>query len=185
MIWERKSTLSLNLKKKLKVYYILLYRIWILYVYKTLSTHFVDAASSFGKILFKKPKKKSEISNELTSQNLEKELVDSKKSNEIDLIFNLNEEGIEKEQPNLESESNKDPLKKKYLEDEEQQSKIYGLQEPPVKKRFIDKPNNKVTTLSASKVLAREAKAGNKKLLSFYDEEEEEKEEYIRDDEMI
>jgi hypothetical protein len=111
------------------------------------------------------------------------EIHESKKSNEIDLIFNLNEEGMEKkdEQEKLEEQIENDQFKKKYLDDEDQLSKNYGLQEPPVKKRFVDKPNIKVTTLSASKVLAREAKTGNKKLLSFYDEEEEEKEEFIRD----
>jgi len=71
--------------------------------------------------------------------------------------------------------------KKKILLDDEDKDKIqYGLQEPPAKKRFIDGPTSKTTSVSAVKVLAREAKAGNKKLLSFYDEEEEEVEEYNR-----
>jgi len=69
--------------------------------------------------------------------------------------------------------------KKKLLQDEDPDVQ-YGLQQPP-KKRFCDGPTSKTTTLPAAKVLAREAKAGNKKMLSFYDEEEEEAEEYSRE----
>ncbi len=72
-------------------------------------------------------------------------------------------------------------IKKKILLDEEESDKKYGLQEPPVKKRFIDNQKGKVETHSAKRVLEREAKSGNKKLLSFYDEEEEEIEEYNRE----
>ncbi len=71
--------------------------------------------------------------------------------------------------------------KAKMLDDGEDKDVTFGLQQPPVKKRFVDGPTSKVTNLPASKVLEREKKAGNKKLLSFYDEEEEEEEEYRRD----
>lgn len=137
-----------------------------------------DAGSSFGKILFKKPGKKNtepEDSQAATSQD--------KKRTEIDLIFNLDEKGEEKPEEEEEKEEEakeQEVIKKKYLEDEQEEIKA-GLQ-PPTKKRFIDGPTTKVTNTSASKVLSRESKAGNKKLLSFYDEEQDEFEEYARED---
>jgi hypothetical protein len=69
--------------------------------------------------------------------------------------------------------------KKKLLSDEDKEI-AYGLQQP--KKRFIDRQSDqKADSLPAAKVLAREAKAGNKKLLSFYDEEQEEVEEFEKE----
>ena len=48
------------------------------------------------------------------------------------------------------------------------------------KTRLVDRLAESKTTgsLTAAQVKAREAKSGNRKLLSFYDEEEEENEEY-------
>ena len=134
-----------------------------------------DSASSFGKILFKRPPKKD--------ADASAKEVDSKpkSSSEIDLIFNLNKEGQEiPVEPAEQSESEVVAKKKILLDDEDKDKVQYGLQEPPAKKRFIDGPTSRTTSVSAAKVLAREAKAGNKKLLSFYDEEEEEVEEYNR-----
>lgn len=141
-----------------------------------------NSASSFGKILFKKPSKKVEQSEPETLT----KAADSKPS-EIDLIFNLNKEGKEiiqeeekekEEIPVTNSSENKEIVeKKKFLEEEQDQQLKYGLQEPPVKKRFIDGKTNKTTSLSAAQVFSREAKSGNKKLLSFYNEEDEENEE--------
>lgn len=142
-----------------------------------------SAASSFGKILFKRPSKKvnTEVESEPSSS------TEAIKRTEIDLIFNLNEKGEEEpeeeksEKEGEEGETSEQVIKKKiYLDNEQEQIKA-GLQ-PPAKKRFIDGPTSKVTNLSASKVLARESKAGNKKLLSFYDEEQEELEEFSRED---
>jgi hypothetical protein len=142
-----------------------------------------NAASSFGKILFKRPQKKNanpEVPPEETESKSAEE--SAPKKSEIDLIFNLDKDGAEKKEEEIEETSEEDKekqaTKKKFLDDEETVIKP-GLQEPVAKKRFVDGPTTKVTTLHPSKVLAREAKAGNKKLLSFYDEEEEEQEEYL------
>ncbi|CAF0729442.1 unnamed protein product [Brachionus calyciflorus] len=123
-----------------------------------------NSASSFGKIIFKRPKKNTEIENTETSK--------ISSTSEINQIFNLNEKGEEVVEPKQEEKKEivEEPVKKIYLEQDETKS---GLQ-PPVKKRFIDQNNSKPTSLAPSKVLAREAKAGNLKLLSFYDEEEQE-----------
>jgi len=139
---------------------------------------FQDAASSFGKILFKRRKKPGEEDDPIEGEK-------KPKTSQLDLIFNLKNG---EEQPELEEESEPTEtdeketiiIKKKLLQDEEPDVK-YGLQQP-AKKRFCDGPTSKTTTLPAAKVLAREAKAGNKKMLSFYDEEEEEAEEYSRED---
>lgn len=123
--------------------------------------------------MFKKPKKNiSEEADEKTT---------SKKTSEINLIFNLNEQGEEKTETTEENQSvNQETQQKQvYLQDEQDEIKA-GLQ--PGKKRFIDGPTSKTTNLSAAKVLARESKAGNKKLLSFYEEEQEEVEEFSRED---
>ena len=109
---------------------------------------------------------------------------------ELDLIFNLDSAGKEIAPPEIKPEEDEKQAKevgdclvakKKLLSDEDnKESVVYGLQEPAVKKqRFIDRQqHNKVAdSLPAAKVLAREAKAGNTKLLSFYNEEEEEEEE--------
>ncbi len=123
-----------------------------------------NGASSFGKILFKKPvKKENKIETSASSQeDLEK------KTSEIDLIFNLDKNGAE-----IQALEKVETAEGKILLNEENKDDIkYGLQEPPVKKRYIDGPTLKVTSKSASKVLALEAKC-DKKLLSFYDEEEE------------
>ncbi len=71
-------------------------------------------------------------------------------------------------------------VKKKTLLSDENKEIAYGLQQPNKKARFIDRQNNSINsnTISAAKVLAREVKSGNKKLLSFYDEEQEEAEEF-------
>ena len=79
------------------------------------------------------------------------------KKTEIDLIFNLDKEGKEKEIPEEEkegsatSEAGAEKRKKILLDDEEsEKDKKYGLQQP-VKKRFIDGPTSKVETFSAKK----------------------------------
>lgn len=136
-----------------------------------------NAGSSFGKILFKRRKKEGDIDDTKS---------DSKpKAAELDLIFNLKdgEEKPEDEEKTEESSelNNETVVKKKMLDDEEDKESQYGLQAPPKKQRFCDRDANKVTSHSAAKVLAREAKAGNRKLLSFYDEEEEEIEEFNRE----
>ncbi|RNA06438.1 hypothetical protein BpHYR1_000369 [Brachionus plicatilis] len=133
-----------------------------------------NAASSFGKILFKKPKKN-------IPEEEKTEESSTKKPSEIDLIFNLSEKGeepaeaVEEKSPTAEEAQKQ----KVYLQDEQKEIPA-GLQ--PGKKRFIDGPTSKTTNLSAAKVLARESKAGNKKLLSFYDEEQEEVEEFAKED---
>jgi len=136
-----------------------------------------NSASSFGKIVFKRPKKASDTVEETK---------DKIKTSELNSIFNLDENGEEKVKEDIESEAQDEeesPMpKKKHLDDEDDKNQQYGLEQPPTKKRFIDGPTSKTTSISAAKVLAREAKAGNKKLLSFYDEEEEEIEEYSRED---
>lgn len=143
----------------------------------------IDAGSSFGKILFKRRKKEGE---ETTADIEEKKA----KTAQLDAIFGL-KDGVEKteeekEAERLELEAKKEAKegeakKVKMLDDDEDKDVKFGLQQPPVKKRFIDGPTSKVTSLSAAKVLEREKKAGNKKLLSFYDEEEEEEEEYRKE----
>ena len=131
-----------------------------------------NGANSFGKILFKKPQKKSATEPESATTEIANEHSAEKKQSEIDLIFNLDKNGAEipKEAADEEAEVT---TKKTLLNEESEENVKYGLQEPPSKKRYIDGPTTKVTSISASKVLAREAKCGNKKLLSFYDEEEE------------
>lgn len=123
--------------------------------------------------MFKKPKKNiSEEANENPA---------TKKGSELDLIFNLNEQGEEQTETieeNLSKNQEAEP-NKVYLQNEQEEIKA-GLQ--PGKKRFIDGPTAKTTNLSAAKVLARESKVGNKKLLSFYEEEQEEIEEFSRED---
>jgi len=141
-----------------------------------------NAASSFGKILFKRPSKKQAE----TATTEEASTSEAAKKTELDLIFNLDNEGKEIEKTEEEKEGGTDetaPVVKKkiLLDDEEEPGKKYGLQEPPAKKRFIDNQKSKVETHSAKRVLERESKSGNKKLLSFYDEEEEEIEEYNRE----
>lgn len=121
--------------------------------------------------MFKKPKKNSSEDTVEESS--------SKKTSEIDLIFNLNEKGEEQTETVEENSLGEETQTKKIYLDNEEEIKA-GLQ--PAKKRFIDGPTAKTTNLSAAKVLARESKAGNKKLLSFYDEEQEEIEEFSRED---
>lgn len=143
----------------------------------------LDAGSSFGKILFKRRKKEGEE----TAADIEEKKA---KTAQLDAIFGL-KDGVEKteeekEAERLELEAKKEAKegeakKVKMLDDDEDKDVKFGLQQPPVKKRFIDGPTSKVTSLSAAKVLEREKKAGNKKLLSFYDEEEEEEEEYRKE----
>lgn len=136
-----------------------------------------NAGSSFGKILFKRRKKPEEESEETDTL---------PKTSEIDNIFNLKdgEEQVEEPETSEETEevSEKEVVlpKKKLLADECETDIKFGLQ-PAKKLRFCDRPTSQVTNMSAAKVLAREAKAGNKKLLSFYDEEEDEAEEYNRE----
>lgn len=144
-----------------------------------------NSASSFGKILFKKPAKKNKEEASTSEAAAETSEI-APRASEIDLIFNLDKEGKEKPADETEQGDNSETVeakkpKKILLDDEEDKEKTYGLQEPPVKKRFIDRVKTKVETLPAKKVLERESKAGNKKLLSFYDEEEEEFEEYNRE----
>ena len=126
--------------------------------------------------MFKKPSKKANANDSIEVSTDSKEA--DKKQTELDLIFNLDSNGIEipKEIDNQENnEMDKEKINKKILLNDENESDVkYGLQEPPVKKRYIDGPTSKTTSVSAAKVLAREAKCGNKKLLSFYDDEEEE-----------
>lgn len=144
--------------------------------------------SSFGKILFKKPTKKTtdgaENDSEPTTSGTQ-EKKQEKISAELDSIFDLSKKKEEEEDVGEEKEPDAEkPVvvekKKIYLEDEEKTVESHGLQPPTKKTRLVDRiAENKVAnSLSAAKVLAREAKAGNRKLLSFYDEEEEENEEY-------
>ena len=137
-----------------------------------------NGANSFGKILFKKPQKKIDL------EKLNQEEISEKKQSELDLIFNLDKNGVEIPKEVEEAGETEEVVKKKMLLNEENEGDVkYGLQEPPVKKRFIDGQTSKVTNISAAKVLEREAKCGNKKLLSFYDHEEEEIEGKSSDDE--
>ncbi len=128
-----------------------------------------SAASSFGKILFKKPNKKGE---NMENTDLSNQTLSEKKTSEIDFIFNLDQNGIEIPVPDASSDTD-GSIKGKILLDQENKDEIkYGLQEPPIKKRYIDGPTSKVTSKTASKVLSYESKC-NKKLLSFNDEEDE------------
>lgn len=153
--------------------------------------------SSFGKILFKRPAKKSTTSGETVEASTSgtQEQKQEKISAELDSIFNLSKkeedekkEGevtneADEESNVVTSEENKKAAEKKklYLQDEEKAAGSFGLQ-PVAKKRFVDRiGDSKATNLSAAKVLAREAKSGNKKLLSFYDQEEEENEEFSKE----
>jgi len=114
----------------------------------------IDSASSFGKILFKKRPKKNpeeELSEATSSEN-------TVKKSEIDLIFNLDKEGKEQEKEEEDeaagtiTEAGSEKRKKILLDDEEpEKDKKYGLQQPVVKKRFIDGPTSKVETFSAKK----------------------------------
>jgi hypothetical protein len=113
----------------------------------------IDSASSFGKILFKKRPKKNpeeELAEATSSEN-------TVKKSEIDLIFNLDKEGKEQEKTEEDeaaqaTEAGSEKRKKILLDDEEpEKDKKYGLQQPVVKKRFIDGPTSKVETFSAKK----------------------------------
>lgn len=143
----------------------------------------IDSASSFGRILFKRPNKKTSENNPTTSADAEQQV----KRKEIDLIFNLDQEGKEvvEEEPDQEQEA---PVqKKKTLLGDDEEPIQYGLiQQPATKKRFVDQiattKRSDQAHIPAAKVLAREAKIGNKKLLSFYDEEQEEVEQFHKQD---
>ena len=131
--------------------------------------------------MFKKPQKKTAESSNI--ENSQEET--NNKRAEIDLIFNLDKEGneIQKEEEIDNDQSEIEQVSKKKFLDDEDTEISYGLQ---IKKtRFIDRQStaksSTADSLPAAKVLARESKAGNKKLLSFYDEEQEEIEEFNRD----
>lgn len=145
-----------------------------------------NSFASRGKILFKRPTKKTDGESSSEQPCTSDSTVQQEKiAAELDSIFELNkkedEEGKEEEKEKEETETKAAPEKKKiYLDDEEKAVKE-GLSQPSAKRtRLVDRlAEGKVSnSLSAAKVLAREAKAGNRKLLSFYDEEEEENEDY-------
>lgn len=146
---------------------------------------------SSGKIVFKRPTKKTagdDSSGAEPSTSGTQEQKQEKISAELDSIFNINKkEGDENEEEDEkpgDEEGEKSVVvvekKKIYLEDE---SAKEGFQPAAKKSRLVDRlaESKATTSLTAAQVKAREAKAGNRKLLSFYDEEEEEKEEYNRE----
>ena len=151
------------------------------FIYNWSVTFKLDSACSTGRIVFKRPTK-----------NADRTQKPAVTSNELKSIFNLNNEGVEIiEEEKTEAEENesaqsvKEPVKKKLLGDEEDEA-VYGLQaapehvEQPAEKRgkFCDRQTTQPTSLTAAQVKAREAKAGNKKLLSFnFDDEEAEENE--------
>lgn len=160
--------------------------------YEELRDHEVIQSSfgSRGKILFKKPTKKV-TTDETTAEGDEQQKQQEKIAAELDSIFKEppkpeqskaeGEGGSEEGKAStsaVEQETNTEPpqVKKTYLDDE---SAREGEQPASKRSRLIDRlGEQKATSLSAAKVLAREAKTGNKKLLSFFDQEEEEEEEY-------
>lgn len=138
-----------------------------------------NSFSSFGKIKFKKPcSKQTESSDEATTSGLSKEQKQGKIEAELDSIFNKDADKKSSESSEAKEDKIVAEKKKIYLADEEKNFECSNK-----KARFIDRISQKEapTSLNASKVLAREAKAGNRKLLSFYDQEEEEKEEYQKE----
>lgn len=108
----------------------------------------------------------------MENADLSNQTLSEKKTSEIDFIFNLDQNGVEIPVPEASLDTD-ESIKGKILLDQENKDEIkYGLQEPPIKKRYIDGPTSKVTSKTASKVLSYESKC-NKKLLSFCDEEDE------------
>jgi hypothetical protein len=134
--------------------------------------YFKGSASSFGKILFKKPVKSSKDEAKKSEESNDDEM-SKKKTSEIDMIFNLNKEGKEKSE-NDETESK---------ETESESIKIINSEsttESLNRKRFVDNQAGgklQSTSLSAIEVRKKEQKESNKKMLSFYDLENEDEEE--------
>lgn len=142
-----------------------------------------NSFSSTGKILFKKPTKTSGAETQPSTsgggggEGEGEEQKQEKITTELDTIFSLKEG---KESSPVEGDGEETvkvvPKKKIYLEDEEKAAATSEAK----RSRLVDRlaESKAACSLSASKVLAREAKSGNRKLLSFYDQEEEENEEY-------
>ena len=137
-------------------------------IFQTQYELFEDSASSFGKILFKKPVKVTKDESQKIEEN-ESEEANKKKTSDIDMIFNLDKEGKEKtDNDDAESKEDKvEPIK---------QINAESTSESLNRKRFVDNQTSgkhQRSSLSAIEVRKKEQKESQKKMLSFYDLENE------------